>query len=86
MNTPHISLLGLALSAALMLSACAPSEVDLTLFEDVTPRSGLAAYEGMTHGAAWGDYDGDGKPDLYVTNHLKPAVLFRNLGGGDSRT
>jgi hypothetical protein len=82
MNTPHISLLGLALSAALMLSACAPSEVDLTLFEDVTPRSGLAAYEGMTHGAAWGDYDGDGKPDLYVTNHLKPAVLFRNLGGG----
>ncbi len=36
----------------------------------------------MTHGAAWGDYDGDGRPDLYLTNHLKPAKLYRNLGQG----
>jgi hypothetical protein len=82
MHTPRKPLSSLIISAALLLLACSPGEVDLTLFEDVTPRSGLAAYEGMTHGAAWGDYDGDGKPDLYVTNHLKPAVLFRNLGGG----
>lgn len=64
------------------LSACSPGEVDVTLFKDITPGSGLERYEGMTHGAAWGDYDGDGRPDLYVTNHLKPAMLFRNLGGG----
>lgn len=64
------------------LSACSPGEVDVTLFKDITPGSGLEQYEGMTHGAAWGDYDGDGRPDLYVTNHLKPATLFLNLGGG----
>jgi|APLak6261659701_1056019.scaffolds.fasta_scaffold00493_4 hypothetical protein len=52
-----------------------------TLFEDVTLYSGIS-YTGMTHGAAWSDYDGDGLPDLYVTNHLKSSQLFRNLGKG----
>jgi hypothetical protein len=56
--------------------------VEVTLFEDVTDKSGLGAYVGMTHGVAWGDYDGNGQPDLYVTNHLKQAMLFRNLGDG----
>ncbi len=67
---------------AMGLAGCSPSEKTLMMFEDITGASGLGAYEGMTHGAAWGDYDGDGRPDLYVTNHLKPAMLFRNLGGG----
>jgi ASPIC and UnbV/FG-GAP-like repeat len=57
-------------------------EVDLVLFEDVTKHSALGVYEGMTHGSAWGDYNGDGQPDLYVTNHLGEAMLFRNMGGG----
>jgi len=52
-----------------------------TLFEDVSLYSGIS-YAGMTHGVAWGDYDGDGLPDLYVTNHLNDAKLFRNLGKG----
>lgn len=67
---------------AAVLAGCSPSEKSLTVFEDITAQSGLGDYEGMTHGAAWGDYDSDGQPDLYVTNHLKQAVLFRNLGGG----
>lgn len=67
---------------AATVAGCSPSEKALTVFEDVTAQSGLGAYEGMTHGAAWGDYDGDGLPDLYVTNHLKQAMLFRNAGGG----
>ena len=80
---PTTAVLGMALAGLLLsLSACAPKEVDVTLFKDITSGSGLDQYEGMTHGAAWGDYDGDGRPDLYVTNHLKPAVLFLNLGGG----
>ena len=35
----------------------------------------------MTHGAAWGDFDGDGRPDVYLTNHLAQAMLLRNEGG-----
>jgi hypothetical protein len=64
------------------LAGCSPAEKDLTVFEDITARSGLGAYVGMTHGAAWGDFDGNGQPDLYVTNHLNQAMLFRNLGHG----
>ena len=72
----------LPLLFAALLAGCSPSEKTLTVFEDITAQSGLGTYEGMTHGVAWGDYDNDGQPDLYVTNHLKQAMLFRNLGGG----
>lgn len=70
------------LCVAVALTGCGPSEKELTIFEEITAQSGLAEYEGMTHGAAWGDYDGDGLPDIYLTNHLGQAMLFRNLGGG----
>lgn len=72
----------LVLCLAAVLAGCSPTEKELTVFEDITAQSGLGDYEGMTHGAAWGDYDRDGRPDLYVTNHLKQAMLFRNVGGG----
>ncbi len=49
-------------------------------FEDVTAAAGvgLRAYG---HGGCAGDVDGDGLPDLYVTNY-GPNVLFRNNGDG----
>jgi hypothetical protein len=49
-------------------------------FEDATEGSG-AADRGFGMGVAAGDFDGDGKVDLYVTN-VGPNVLLRNLGGG----
>lgn len=64
------------------ISGCSKPEVSLAVFEDVTAESGLGDYVGMTYGAAWGDFDGDGLPDLYVTNHLNEARLYRNLGSG----
>jgi len=70
------------LGAVVFLAGCSKSEISLEIFEDITARSGLGDYVGMTHGAAWGDYDRDGLPDLYLTNHLNKASLYRNLGGG----
>ena len=33
-------------------------------------------------GAAWGDYDNDGRPDLYVSNFQQPNRLYHNDGAG----
>ena len=49
-------------------------------FDDVSERSGIRHREyGM--GACAGDYDGDGRTDLYVTN-FGPNALYRNNGDG----
>jgi hypothetical protein len=49
-------------------------------FRDVTELAGLA-FEGYCMGAATGDYDNDGRPDLYVTC-LGSNHLFHNRGDG----
>lgn len=47
-------------------------------FEDITDAAGLAG-KGYGMGAAVGDYDGDGDPDLYVSN-FGPDLFYRNDG------
>lgn len=37
---------------------------------------------GASAGVAWGDADGDGRQDLYLTEFALPNRLFRNLGNG----
>jgi hypothetical protein len=49
-------------------------------FTDVTTKSGID-HCGWGFGAAVGDYDNDGKDDLYIT-YLNGAVLYRNNGDG----
>jgi hypothetical protein len=49
------------------------------VFEDVTGRTGVQG-TGFGMGAAAGDFDRDGRVDLFVTN-LARNVLFRNKGG-----
>lgn len=51
-------------------------------FEDVSVKSGIATEKGRGMGVAFGDYDGDGRMDIFVTNDKLPNFLFRNLGGG----
>jgi Flp pilus assembly protein TadD len=49
-------------------------------FTDVTREAGVGnAGQGMA--VTFGDYDNDGDPDLYMTNH-GPNVLYRNNGDG----
>jgi hypothetical protein len=52
-------------------------------FEDVTQAAGVAV-RGLGMGAAWGDYDGDGDLDLFVTRY-GTNLLFRNDGNGRFR-
>jgi hypothetical protein len=52
---------------------------DLT-FTDVTEKSGLAG-EGYGMGVAIGDYDNDGRPDVFLANVTRNQ-LFRNKGDG----
>jgi hypothetical protein len=51
-------------------------------FEDVTASAGVANHDGKGTGAVFFDYDGDGKPDLFVANDRVSNRLYRNLGGG----
>ena len=54
-------------------------------FTDVTAAAGLSTTAKNTDAAAWGDYDGDGDVDLYVSNHGNPPFsreaneLYKNM-------
>jgi hypothetical protein len=50
-------------------------------FADVTARSGIKVSDGFYMGAAVGDFDSDGFPDIYMTGYGK-SVLYRNNGDG----
>jgi hypothetical protein len=49
-------------------------------FADVTEKAGVAA-GGYGMGVAVGDYDGDGFPDMYVTQYDR-SILYHNNGDG----
>jgi VCBS repeat protein/ASPIC/UnbV protein len=46
-------------------------------FDDVSRSAGMDKVA-FTKGAAWGDYDNDGYPDLYVSNFAGENFLFHN--------
>jgi enediyne biosynthesis protein E4 len=50
-------------------------------FTDVTEQAGVGD-TGLCLGTAWGDYDGDGRPDLFVVNDFGRSTLYHNDGDG----
>ena len=50
-------------------------------FTDVTEKAGVGGGGGYGMGAAVGDYNADGFPDLYVTQYGR-SILYRNNGDG----
>jgi len=51
-------------------------------FEDISARAGVSCERSLSVGAAFGDCDGDGDPDLYVTSYRGGNRLFKNRGDG----
>ena len=50
-------------------------------FVDVAAKAGVTN-EQCGKGSAWGDFDGDGRLDLYVSNMHGPSRLYHNAGDG----
>ena len=51
-------------------------------FEETTDAAGVT-YAGRSYGSAWGDFNGDGLPDLWVNNHFgsDPSLHINNGDG-----
>jgi hypothetical protein len=54
-------------------------------FTDVSEPSGIASSLGKGMGVVFGDFNEDGRPDIFVTNDSIPNFLFENLGAGKFR-
>jgi Tfp pilus assembly protein PilF/peroxiredoxin len=54
-------------------------------FVEVTQAVGLDNNDRFSFAAAWGDYDGDGWPDLLVANDFGRKNLYHNLGVVDGQ-
>ena len=54
-------------------------------FEDVSARAGIWAHAGKGMSVAFGDFDRDGRVDIFVTNDTVPNYLFHNNGDGTFR-
>ncbi len=51
-------------------------------FEDVSVKAGIDADYGGTLGVVTADFDGDGRPDIYIANDLTANNLWINQGDG----
>ena len=51
-------------------------------FTDVSEASEIRRSLGKGMGVAFGDFNGDGRPDVFVANDSVPNFLFENLGNG----
>jgi Tfp pilus assembly protein PilF len=54
-------------------------------FRDVSTESGIGEHQGKGMGIAIGDYDLDGRIDIFVANDTVPNFLFHNEGSGKFR-
>lgn len=72
---PHylLTLISLALSISLFAQQ-AP-------FSDMSEQAGINNV-GRNYGVAFGDYDNDGREDIYISRHYEANLLYHSLGNG----
>lgn len=58
---------------------------DGAYFDDLTVEAGLSNPEGKALGVVVADFNGDGWPDIVVTNDTQPNFLYQNNGDGTFR-
>lgn len=68
--------------AGLLLLLCPLLAAADIQFNDISTSSGVDQFRSETWGAAVGDYNNDGHPDIYVNNHVAQGVLLKNNGDG----
>lgn len=77
---PYVRWIGLILSMSLLSLLPKNSSAEIH-FEDVSEIAGVYRWDD-SFGASWGDFNGDGWPDLWVGNHGSKPCLFLNQGDG----
>ena len=58
-----------------------PADTAGIQFEEVTDSAGITDV-GASWGSAWGDFNGDGSPDVWLVNHQNAPSLYLNQGDG----
>ncbi len=66
-----------------LLRNLGPGDGGRVTFEDVTAAAGVAAVAGAGLGVTAGDFDRDGRADVYVTNDQMQNHLWLNQGAGE---
>jgi len=80
MRFSYLTLIRGARNTALALGLAAAG-AHAQSFTDVTNAAGVA-HSSETYGASWGELNGDGFPDLFVSNHRTMKSLYRSNGNG----
>ena len=70
-----------------ILSSCVslflPAMCSAITFQEITSEESGITYVGQSWGASWGDFNGDGWPDLWSSNHGgMPTLYINNKNGG----
>jgi len=63
-----------------VIGLASPASAEI-MFEDVSENAGIS-YIGSSWGASWGDFNGDGLPDLWSNGHHLIPNLYVNNGDG----
>src|SRR5262249_29489211 len=78
-----------AAASGVVLVRLKPAPLVVPTFADVTAKAGitfrhqaLQRADAIQAGVAFLDFDGDGRPDIFMTNADGPNALYRNNGDG----